>query len=179
MKKECQCLDSKELVDVVVAKFAELNKINAEHATKSASENKKLKDRFASIMRKSKPSASAKLGPLPQRESDEPIWFGKGDALVDLMTVDPSEGASIFGRKLAAVIFNAEEDCLLINQRMGIKMNKKGSRKAASLDLENLFKEVVKRNFVSGTAEAIEIAIRSGNQYGSEMAGVYPEKVAK
>ena len=175
----CQCLASKEIVDVVVAKFAELNKINAEHAAKSASENKKLKDRFASIIKKSKPSASAKVGPLPQRESDEPIWFGKGDAMVDLMTVDPSEGASIFGRKLAAVIFNAEEDCLLINQRMGVKMNKKGSRSAASSDLEHLFKEVVKRNFVIGAAEAIEIAMRGANQYGSEMAGDYPEKVEK
>ena len=175
----CQCLEAKEIVAVVVAKFVELNKVNAEHAAKSAAENKKLKDRFASILKKSKPSASCKLGPLPERESGEPVWFGKGDSMVDLMTLDPSEGASIFGRKLAAVIFNAEEDCLLINQRMGVKINKKGSRKAASSDLENLFKEVVKRNFVNGTAEAVEIAIRGGNQYGLEMAGDYPEKVEK
>ena len=82
----------------------------------------------------------------------------------------------MFGRKLASVIFKSGSDCLLINQRMGIEMNKKGARKATSPELENLFREVVKRSFTVGTEEAKQIAMRGGNQYGEEMAGDYPEK---
>ena len=98
-------------------------------------------------MKSCKPSSSEKLGPLPQRAKEDPIWFGKGDEMPDLMTVDPSEGASIFGRKLASVIFKSGSDCLLINQWMGIKMTKKGARKPTSPELENIFREVVKREF--------------------------------
>ena len=56
-------------------------------------------------------------------------------------------------------------------------MTKKGSRNGAPSELENLFREVVKKNFVTGTEEAFEIAIRGGNQYGSDMAKAHRGKV--
>ena len=58
-------------------------------------------------------------------------------------------------------------------------MNKKGARKATAKELEEIFVEVVRRNFSVDTEAAIDIAIRAGNQYGADMLGKYPEKSDK
>ena len=50
----CQCSEAKQIAELVVAKFAELNRVNAEHAAKTATESKKLKDRFTSLIKMNK-----------------------------------------------------------------------------------------------------------------------------
>ena len=171
--------ETKQITDVIVAKFAELNKVNTDHAAKVVSENKKFRDRVASILKKNQPTSCAKAGPIPNRVNEEPMWFGEGEHRIKLMTIDASEGASVFGRKVAPYIFKSEKNCRLINERMGVKMNKKGARKATAKELEEIFDEVVRRNFSVDTEAAIDTAIRAGNQYGAKMLGKYPEKSDK
>ena len=127
----------------MVAKLAEIfNKINKENASKKLNK-KKLKERFATLVKQKIPVASTNIGPPPRRESKEEMLFGKGEERVDRMTIDPSVGSSICGT-------NRDQT--------------ETKRMSSDKHLEQVFLELVKQRLVSNKDEALEIAKKSGNQ---------------
>jgi len=84
------------------------------------------------------------------KRSDKPTTLfntersNKGEPIlhngVNLLDLQPTDGPSSFGRLLAANIFGMEEKCLLINQRLGVRIKRKNSRNCCSSELESKFR---------------------------------------
>ena len=75
---------------------------------------------------------------MAKRNIDESMWFGEGDETIAFTSIDPKEGSSVFRRIAAFHNFKAEENCQLINDRIGAKMNREGFRRVAARKLENI-----------------------------------------
>ena len=83
------------------------------------------------------------------KRSDEPTTsfktaiFNKGEPILhngmNLLDLQPTDGPSSFGRLLAANVFGTEDKCILINQRLGARINRKNSRKRCCSELEKKF----------------------------------------
>ena len=145
---------------LIEKKFGELIAVHKEHARKLTKENNNFRVRFTDLLRKSKDVMVSQ-----PRENTEPLYFGS----FDLMQLTPVGGPQTFGRLLAATLFGAEDKCELISSRMGIKVCKTKCRDAAEKKKEDLFKECITRFYPSDSEKAIRLAIRGGNQYGTDM----------
>ena len=100
------------------------------------------------------------------RVEHEPLMFNDKD----LMSIKPNdEGTSVFGRMLAPHVFGEEQECILIKERMGCKVDQKNCRVACDEKLEEIFQTCVARNYANDVDEAVSRAIAGANQYGVDM----------
>ena len=58
---------------------------------------------------------------------------------VNLMTVPVLAGPSVFGRAIVILIFGNEQNCMLINKRLGVKVARKDCRESVGTETEAVF----------------------------------------
>ena len=167
-----------DVTNVVSKNFLKVLDTQEEHAKKLVKENQTLRAKLASLIKQAKPSKTENepcVFASVDRDNSDPIWVGD----FDLMTLVPDQGPSQFGRCLAAAVFGSDDQCALINERVGAKLLKENSRKPCDSTLEEKFKNCVAQNFSSNVSLAIEKALNGANQYGAEMRKRFPEKKVK
>ena len=167
-----------DVTNVLSKKFQEVLDIQEEHARKLVKENQTLRAKLTSLIKQAKPSKTENepcVLASVDRDNSDPIWVGD----FDLMTLVPDQGPSQFGRCLAVAVFGSDDQCALINERVGAKLLKENSRKPCDSTLEEKFKNCVARNFSNNVSFAMEKALNGANQYGAEMRKQFPEKKVK
>ena len=66
---------------------------------------------------------------------------------------------------------------MLIQHRLGVKVERKNCRQKVPEDLEFKFIDVIRRNYSDNTDKAIKLAMNGANQYGAEMKAKYGSPV--
>ena len=173
MKNPEQELATTEVMDFFALKLREVTSVQEQQFKRLSKENNLLRQRLLELMAEGtgrEVSKAKKLIIRPKRVPGPAIDF-QGN---DLMQYEPSsEGPSVFGRFLATVLFGVEQSCMLINHRLGVKVDRKNCRQKVPEDLEFLFIDVIHPNYSDNTEKALKEAMNGANQYGLEMKVKY------
>ena len=125
------------------------------HMRKVAEENSVFRKRLLEVLGNGeKPESINKIKKSIKalRVEHEPHMFhGK-----DLMSIKPNDdGPSVFGRMLAPHVFGEEQECIMIKERMGCKVDRKNCRVACDEILEEIIQTCVARNYSNDVDEAV------------------------
>ena len=128
-----------DAMDFVTRKLNEVLNAQEEHTGKLTKENARLREKFLEVLRdgdKLDCLNTLKKAIKANRVSADPLIInGK-----DLMRLKPTEDwSSVFGTTITAKIFGSEQNCLLSNERLGVKVNSRNSPGPRDSNLENLF----------------------------------------
>ena len=98
---------------------------------------------------------------------------------INLMLVPADDNPSLFGRKLAVVMFGEKGNCELRRTMIGRRKSGWRSRPLVSKEDQKMFETVVKRKFPSVPNYAYDEARKAANQMGVDLRRRFPSPEAR
>ena len=187
-------LNIERVVEIFSSKMEEITKENEKHAAKMQKENSRFRKCLGEMLQKNFAIKKVDQVVCETVEDCEPLMFGE----VNLMTVPVLAGPSVFGRAIAILIFGNEQNCLLINKRLGVKVARKDCRESVGKETEAVF--IIKYSYSENKSDqsvflatiffsacvnrkfgndphALSEAVGGANQLGRELRKKYPQLV--